>query len=442
MTKKLLVLIVCLGCFFMNAQESNTPRDIRQHNLGNFNTSILNPAFSYVGNENPSALFWGRTQWTDLENSPETYFINYTQRINDYSAAGLGGFLHDTGIYETGGFIGNYAYAFDLGRESQITLGLNIIGSIRKLHKFFFTREEFEALPEEQRENFTLAAMPGIVFTTGNLTLGVVSENLIDYNLTSSESGENGTIFTGHAGYRFDFESSGGILEGGSLKAFSYVKSIPDFDTQVGGSLLLDISHGWMQAGYNSFYGPSIGLGAKLGDLRIGGVIELPDADSEENLGTTFEVFLAYNFGEPGERRRGFSGPIKKKKQKKKQVVAKEEVTVTEEALSEAAKTTDTTVAEIKRINDHYSSIEKMEGVEPGFYLIVNVFSKQNYFDAFIKKLKEQGLEPKYFVNKANNYYYVHLKRYDTFEAAFAARRSKFDGKYKGASWIFRVENN
>lgn len=439
MTKNRLALVIFLSSLFLNAQESNTPGDIRQHNLGNFNTNILNPAFSYVGNENPRALFWGRTQWTDLENSPETYLINYTQRINDYSAAGLGGFLHDTGIYETGGFIGNYAYAFDVGRESQIALGLNVVGSVRKLHKFFFTREEFEALPEEQRENFTLAAMPGIVLTTGNFTVGVVSENLINYNLTSSESGEEGTIFTGHAGYKYDFQSANGLLEGGSLRAFTYVKNIPDFDTQVGGSILLDISHGWMQAGYNSFYGPAIGLGAKLNNLRIGGVIELPDTDSVENLGTTFEVFLAYDFGEPGERRRGFSGPSKKKKSKKKPVV-KEEVTVTEDALSETTKETDTTVAKIKRINDHYSSIEKMEGVEPGFYYIVNVYSTQQYFDAFVKKLKNQGLEPKYFVNKANNYYYVYLKRYDTFEAASAARKSKFNGKYKGSSWIFLVE--
>ncbi|WP_340198473.1 PorP/SprF family type IX secretion system membrane protein [Ascidiimonas sp. W6] len=439
MIRNILSLFIFFGSLSLLGQESNTPRDLRQHNLGNFNSNILNPAFSYARNENPTALFWGRSQWTDLEFSPETYFINYSQRINDYSAAGLGGFLHDTGIYETGGFIGNYAYSFDVGRESQITIGLNIIGSIRKLQKFFFTREEYEALPKEQRENFTLAAMPGIVFTSGNLTLGVVSENLVDYNLTNSEAVSDDKIFTGHAGYQFDFDSSSTLFEGGSLKTLAYIKNIPNFETQYGGSILLDISHGWMQAGYNNFYGPAIGLGAKINKLRIGGIIELPNAESDENLGTTFEVFLAWNFGDPKENNKGFAGPVKKKKPKKKVIIQKE-VTVTEDALSENNKKSDSLSSTITKIDDHYSTVEKIEGVAPGFYLIVNVYSTQKYFESFMAKLKKQGLTPKYFVNEANNYYYVYLEKYDTFKAASAARISNYNGKYKGSSWIFNIQ--
>jgi type IX secretion system PorP/SprF family membrane protein len=440
---RFLVTILLLGAFNLSAQETDTPRDIRQHNLGNFNSNILNPAFSYARNENPTAIFWGRTQWTDLQYSPETYFINYTQRLGDNSAAGLGGFLHDEGIYETGGFIGNYAYAFDIGRESQITLGVNLIGSIRKLHKFFFTREQYEALPEAERENFTLAAMPGIVFTSGNLTLGVVSENLIDYNLTASDTASEDKIFMAHAGYKIDFRTSGTFFENGSLSAFSYLKNIPDADTQYGGSILLDISHGWMQAGYNNFYGPSVGLGAKINQLRIGGIVELPNAESNQSLGTTFEVFLAWTFGEPTVNSRGFSGPVKKKKPKKKPVkkpVETKEVTPAEDALKELATKTDTLPISQKEKTDHFASIEKIEDVDPGFYLVVNVFSKKSNLESFVAKLKKQGIQPGYFINSGNSWYYVYLQRYNTIEEASAARRSKFGGKYKGDSWILQIK--
>ena len=441
MRQRVFVFVLLVGLCNVVAQETDTPGDLRQHNLGNFNSNILNPAFSYARNENPTAIFWGRSQWTDLQYSPETYFINYTGRINDYSAAGLGGFLHDTGIYETGGFIGNYAYAFDVGDESQITLGLNVIGSIRKLHKFFFTREEFEALPEEQRENFTLTAMPGIIFTTGNLTLGVVSENLIDYDLTSSDSASDDKIFMGHAGYKFEFRTSGTFFDNGSLSSFAYVKNIPNTDAQYGGSILLDVSNGWMQAGYNNFYGPSIGLGFKIKKLRIGGVIELPNAESNRSLGTTFEMFMAWDFGESNTGRNGFAGPNKKKKPKVKRIKPAEKkiVNVTEQALKDAIRNKDS-IQITQQPKDEFASIDKLQDVAPGFYLVVNVFSEKKYLKSFVAELKNKGLQPKYFVNSSNNWYYVYLDKYVTIQEAAAARKSNFNGKYTGDSWIFRIK--
>lgn len=447
-----LALYTVLSFCTIVAQETITPPDIRQHNLGNFNSSILNPSFSYARNENPVLFFWGRTQWTDRQYSPETYIINYTQRINDYSAAGIGGFLHDTGLYETGGVITNYAYSFDVGKESQIALGVNVIGSFRKLHKFFFTDAEYEALPTAQRNNFTLAMMPGIVFTTANFTLGVTSENLIDYNFGTSESSSDGIIFTGHAGYKLDFRTSGTFFENGSLSAFSYVKTIPDSDTQVGGGLLVDITHGWMQAGYNNFYGPSIGLGLKVNKFKLGGVVELPNAVSDENLGATFELVIGWVFGEPSVNSRGFSGPLKKKKGKKKKTkenivedtLEKEEnVTeiIVEETVVAVAEQPKDTISETKpeaAISEVVNSKDQTNSLSSGFYLIVNVFEEENNFNEFMDRLKAMQLDPKYFIHTSNKRFYVYLERYNTLAEATSAQRSKFNGRYKGDSWIFK----
>lgn len=88
---------------------------------------------------------------------------------------------------------------------------------------------------------------------------------------------------------------------------------------------------------------------------------------------------------------------------------------------------------------EKYEEVNTEDGLEPGFYLITNVFGTKKYFDAFMKDLTARGLEPKSFLRSLNNYNYVYLKRYDTMEEARRARDSKYDGRYQDKTWIFRV---
>ena len=79
------------------------------------------------------------------------------------------------------------------------------------------------------------------------------------------------------------------------------------------------------------------------------------------------------------------------------------------------------------------------EGLEPGFYLITNVFGTKKYYEAFMKELGDRGLNPKSFYRSANKYNYVYLERYDSIQEARKARDSKYSGRYQGDLWIFRV---
>ncbi|MFH6604168.1 PorP/SprF family type IX secretion system membrane protein [Maribacter algicola] len=88
---------------------------------------------------------------------------------------------------------------------------------------------------------------------------------------------------------------------------------------------------------------------------------------------------------------------------------------------------------------EKYEEVNTEDGLEPGYYLITNVFGTKKYFDAFMKDLTRRGLEPKSFLRSLNNYNYVYLKRYDTMTEARKARDSKFDGRYQDKTWIFRV---
>jgi len=94
------------------------------------------------------------------------------------------------------------------------------------------------------------------------------------------------------------------------------------------------------------------------------------------------------------------------------------------------------------RPNERYEEVENEEGLEPGFYLIANVYGTKKYFDNFMKTLREKGLEPKSFYRSFNTYNYVYLERYNTMEEARKARDSKFYGKYADKTWIFRVKGN
>lgn len=91
---------------------------------------------------------------------------------------------------------------------------------------------------------------------------------------------------------------------------------------------------------------------------------------------------------------------------------------------------------------EKYEEVASLSGLDPGFYLIANVFGTQRYFNTFMNTLQARGLNPKSFYRKRNGYNYVYLERFETFEEAREARDNRFFGKYSGKTWIFRVKND
>ena len=88
---------------------------------------------------------------------------------------------------------------------------------------------------------------------------------------------------------------------------------------------------------------------------------------------------------------------------------------------------------------ERYEETATEDGLEPGFYLIANVFGTKKYYEAFMQDLSRRGLAPKSFFRSLNKYNYVYLKRYNTIQEARKARDSEFDGRYPDKTWIFRV---
>ncbi|EZH72254.1 hypothetical protein ATO12_22645, partial [Aquimarina atlantica] len=78
--------------------------------------------------------------------------------------------------------------------------------------------------------------------------------------------------------------------------------------------------------------------------------------------------------------------------------------------------------------------------IENGYYLITNIFKRENYFERGMAKLRAQGLEPQYFRNPKDNYIYVYLKRHDNLEEAKQSLFSNVNNSYDGDLYILKIQ--
>ena len=476
--KWILLIIALLLAWFTRSQGVELPPDFRQHTLTNYNSSFLNPVFSLDRNNAQSIALWTRWQWQTVDSDPTTLLLNYTRRLNPESTAAVGFFQHNTGVYLQSGGVLNYAYALDLENNAQIALGLNLFAFQRQLADDRFINDpNLPPLPDTN--DFIMRLSPGLQFKISQFSIGIAAENLFDYNFSTSEkvSGPREKIYYGHAGYEIPI-SSFGSLEDVFLRPIVYLKSIPGFDNQIGLNALFSTSKFWAQAGYNNFYGISGGLGGRFfKKFTVGALVEFGTSSDLEGIDPTFELAAAFDIlpkekkeePEPEEEELITEEQLKEEELAKEAELAKqaelerqkeedrlaeearqareqfvrdsvEAIRVVEaEAARKLAEEREKEESEKPQEGERYQEAVTENGLQPGFYLVANVFGTKRYYELFMKTLTERGLEPKSFYRSANKYNYVYLKRYDTMREARQARDSQYNGRYKDETWIFRV---
>ena len=260
--------IILLGLLLIGitseAQEIELPVDFRQHNLTQFNSSLFNPVFSLDRNQPQSVALWSRWQWQMVDGDPTTFFFNYSRKINESMAGGVAFFQHNTGVFLNRGGVLNYAFTAEIAPGLHYAAGLNIFGYQRQL-----ADDRFQINPGipglDETNDFILQIAPGMQLNYGQVSLGVVVENLLEYNLSTSENQitDSGNIFIAHLGASIPVNL---LNNGGSsyLKPMVYVKRLPDNENQVGITTLYSAPKFWVQGGYNSFYGVSGGIGGRF----------------------------------------------------------------------------------------------------------------------------------------------------------------------------------
>ena len=471
------------------AQSIELPADFRQHNLTDYNANLFSPVLSLVQTEQQRLSLWTRWQWQSIDSDPTTLYLSYLRREGN-SAFGGGFFQHNTGLFQQTGGVLNFAYQIPVGDDFGLSFGLNLFGYKRELADDRLTPGD-PILPIENEVNdFILQMAPGMEVNIERFAMGIAVDNLFDYNFTQSESvtGSDQKTTTVMGRYAFNVsENSAGRQT--FLQPQLYYRRIPGYDNQIGLNALWSAPTYWAQAGYNSYYGFSAGLGGRLFQrVSLGALLEFGSNDNPQGGDTSFEVVMALSFGKKQQM-----APEEKPEE---ELIVQEEVTEEEaavaaqiaaqqEALQEAARRQDSLgrlsrqqelalekrrdsirqmeeaalalrktrdslrqaeaealALEEKVVPDKgekYQEVNREEGLQPGYYLIANVFSTKKYYNLFMKRLQDAELEPKSFYRSVNKFNYVYLMRYTNISEAREARDSKFGGQYLGDLWIFRV---
>jgi len=295
----------------VSAQESDPilPLKVAPQNLLKFNRFLINPTFTTVREDNSYINFLHRNQSFQFDNNDQTYFVSYSGRMGDRNGLGLSLYSQQKGLVSNIGIMANYAYGIKLSDKSNFTFGANLA-----YYNTGYDRNRASQLdPNDPLLNGTidsnvLSFQPGFNLSYGNFDFGAYAENLFDYNIKTSEQLTSfaDKTYSGHLQYTHQFNNGSGVMEGARLMPLARVRlnaqdgplSTNEQDLSLGGSLILDLPKlGWLQGGYDSFYGASAGAGFNLNKrLSLGYSMEKGLGSDFGNLGVTHEISFAYSF--------------------------------------------------------------------------------------------------------------------------------------------------
>ncbi len=287
----------------IGAQEDNPilRYDVPAQNLLKFNRFLINPTFSTVREDRSYINLLHRNQSVSFDDNNQDYFLSYSGRISDRSGLGLSLFTQTEGVVRNYGVLANYAYGIKLSDKSNFTFGANFA-----YYNTGINRDRINTLdPNDPAlnglgEGTLISFQPGFNLSYGKFDFGLFAENLFDYNLSESVSNTqfNEKTFSGHLQYTHQFENGEGIMEYGRLMPLARVRMVGEEDVVLGGSLMLDLPKlGWIQAGYDDFYGAAAGIGFHLNKrISLGYTMEKGLSGNFDNFGLTHEISFAYSF--------------------------------------------------------------------------------------------------------------------------------------------------
>lgn len=295
----------------VHAQEADPilPLKVAPQNLMKFNRFLINPTFTTVREDNSYINFLHRNQSLQFDNNDQTYFVSYSGRMGDRNGLGLSLYSQQKGLVSNIGIMANYAYGIKLSDKSNFTFGANLA-----YYNTGYDRNRANQLdPNDPLLNGTidsnvLSFQPGFNISYGQFDFGAYAENLFDYNIKTSEQLTQfaDKTYSGHLQYTHQFNNGSGLMENARLMPLARVRlnaqdgplAENSEDITYGGSLILDLPKlGWLQGGYDSFYGASAGAGFNLNKrLSLGYTMEKGFGTDLNNLGVTHEISFAYSF--------------------------------------------------------------------------------------------------------------------------------------------------
>jgi len=266
----LIILLVTLLCSSTYAQEENPflSYEAPSQNLIKFNRFLINPTFSTVREDKSYINLFHRNQSVSFDDNNQTYYLSYSGRIGDRSGLGLSLYTQREGLFSNLGLLANYAYGVKLSDKSNFTFGANFSYYTSGFDQGRAnTLDPNDVVLNSLDDSSLISFQPGFNISYGQFDFGVFAENLFDYNLKTSQSNTdfNEKTYSGHLQYTHQFKNGEGIFESGRLMPLARVKRVGEEGYTLGGNLILDLPKlGWLQAGYDDFYGAADALIADL----------------------------------------------------------------------------------------------------------------------------------------------------------------------------------
>jgi len=291
------MILICATQFSYSQEDGVASLDIPVRNSLRFNRFIVNPTFSFVREQNRYLSFTNKREWVQYDDAPLTYLASYSGRFRENIGIGVGLFQKNYGVLTSFGGIFNFAYNARLQQDSNLTFGLNLGVYNSGINEGKVITNIPDPSLNNIPSNTLLSISPGINYGTQFFDLGVSVNNLVQYNLKSSQLIEEDpqqtiqahVMYTGYMDARGFFDQS---------KFSTLVRSEFQKDnTIISGIVMLTVPKGiWGQAGYNTVYGFSAGLGLNITEqIAIEYNFEKTVGDLE-TFGSSHDITLAYRF--------------------------------------------------------------------------------------------------------------------------------------------------
>jgi type IX secretion system PorP/SprF family membrane protein len=460
-----------------------------------YNRFLLNPAFSFVREDNRYVSLYHRNQWVQYDDSPKVYMLAYTGKFTDKAGFGIGIYQQTMGVITSFGGIANYAYNVKIKQKFDLTFGFNVAYYSTGVNKNRAITAEPDPLILAMRNNSLVSINPGINVGYKQFDFGFYAENMINYDFKSADMAKDYTnkSFSTHAMYTHQMVAMKDLFQDSEFRLMLRGRNSELYGFGLGGSLLVNFPRiGWVQAGTDDYYGIAIGMGFHFTKkLSLGYTYERITKDGLVNLGPTHEITMVFCLKDRDARKE----LLEEKAKKPKDTLAEIEKAATlKDTLADEEKALEVKDSIAAKEFDSKAEIEKlkMELDPESAHLLEDLVKedsinkiKKAEFDKKVKNLKEYAkrekaakenagenkpvelknikqskrvAEPKTLeeLKYAEDGYYVvskdakakdsdktvDIEKHKSFtEAANASEKKKASGKKKGV-YIVHVDNN
>jgi type IX secretion system PorP/SprF family membrane protein len=466
-----------------------------------FTPYVYNPAYSGASGVTEATIIH-RRQWAGIQGSPETSALALNGALNDQKVGwSVYGFADQANVLQRIGAYGNYAYHLRLSKTSTLSFGLGAGYFNQTINQSAIRVKDqgdvFTVVPPS-RGTFDLNA--GLRLQIADFSLGAAAPQLLSQDIRYSENGDGynfGLIrhYMINAQYDFKFNGDKQVLSP-MVMVRAADQQVP---VQIDAGLLFNlVEYGYIGAMYRSDYAVTANIGINLSEnLTAGYAYDFSLNEFGSSFGTSHEFMLTYRFGSNKDNERVENELKRLKLQQRKQ--REETESIVDEKLEEFK---DTYRSEInKELEEQRKKMQEqlennssnnasgnnatnrgnaatnnqqssrggntfnnqnqprgnnqqantnqagntnnannaMEAANAGYYLTAGVFSRQANAQSLVNKLSAQGYNARFFRDTRNNFYYVYLQKFNSYQEADQAKGSNLNGRYKGDLWIKTV---